>query len=78
MGEVDRDIAKGFSIADLFQYQLTGFIIVYTLSILIVKVINRTRYSWIVGVRSYQRTPFAKEAQIPAAEHSLALKTEAA
>lgn len=52
MGVYDFKIVQKFSIAEMYQYQCTRFLIVYILSFLIVQTLNKSNYSWIIGTKT--------------------------
>jgi hypothetical protein len=67
---------KSFSVIEMFQYEVSRFLVVYLLSYGLVQLIGRSQFSWLIGGHNQSKKP-VQQAQQEAVELKI-LKTEAA
>lgn len=77
MDTMSESQIQQFSIMDMYKYQFTRFFLVYSLSFALVVILGRSKFSWVIGIKSSKK-PFVKP-QSKAQEQSIViLETEAA
>jgi fucose 4-O-acetylase-like acetyltransferase len=75
-GKEDSQTIKSFSVIEMFQYEVSRFLVVYLLSYGLVQLIGRSQFSWLIGGHNQSKKP-VQQAQQEAVELKI-LKTEAA
>jgi hypothetical protein len=74
-GKENFEVIKNFSILEMLTYEIGRFLIVYTLTFILVQFIGKSQFSWLIGIK-HSIKPVQKPAQ--SVELELELKTEAA
>lgn len=78
-GELSTLELGSFTIMDMYKYQFTRFFLVYCLTFGLVKLIQSSRFSWIIGANNTKLSQTIEPPiQVAAQERRIAVETEAA